>query len=475
MKPLFFVSCGLLLISLAICQVSSRSADNARYEPTWKSLDNRPLPGWYDDSKVGIFIHWGVFSVPALGEWFWEEWKGRHEPEFVKYMDKNYPPGFEYADFGPMFKADLWNPDEWADLFAKSGAKYIVLTSKHHEGFTLWPSAESWNWNSMDTGPHRDLVGELAAAVRKHPSLHFGLYHSLFEWFNPIFLQDQKNNFTTQNFIREKTGAELYEIVKQYKPDVIWSDGDWSADYNYWNSTHFLAWLYNDSPVKDTVVVNDRWGIGSMCQHGDFFTCADRYNPGHLLTHKWENAMSIDKNSWGLDRTTQFKDYLTIQELINEIVITVSCGGNILVNVGPGSDGRILPIFQERLLQMGAWLEVNGEAIYGSHPWSTQNDTRSGSVWYTRNEANTITYAIALTWPESGQLVLGSVAMAPSRVTLLGYNGPVHSTHSSASGLTITLPQLPAAGKLEWAWTFKLSYTQDNLTKDDAHRAHVIV
>ena len=112
--------------------------------------------------------------------------------------------------------------------------------------------------------------------------MHFGLYHSLYEWYNPLYLQDKANNFTTQDFVRLKTLPELYELVNTYRPEVIWSDGDWEVpeEVDYWNATHFLAWLYNDSPVKDYVVVNDRWGNAAWCKHGDFFNCEDRFNPG---------------------------------------------------------------------------------------------------------------------------------------------------------------------------------------------------
>jgi len=160
------------------------------YQPTWESLDKRPLPSWYDEAKFGIFIHWGVFSVPSyVSEWFWWYWKGIKRPDVVDFMNKNYPPQFTYADFAKEFTAEFFDADQWADLFKDSGAQYIVLTSKHHEGFTNWPSEVSWNWNSMDVGPHRDLVGELADAIKNHTSLHFGLYHSLFEWFHPKYIQ----------------------------------------------------------------------------------------------------------------------------------------------------------------------------------------------------------------------------------------------------------------------------------------------
>ncbi|KAG7155956.1 alpha-L-fucosidase-like [Homarus americanus] len=131
----------------------------ARYDPTWDSLDTRPLPSWYDGAKIGIFLHWGVFSVPSFGsEWFWMYWQGAHSSSHVAFMDKNYRPGFTYQDFAPQFTAEFYDPEEWASIFNASGARYVVLTSKHHEGFTNWPSKYSWNWNSMDVGPKKDLV-----------------------------------------------------------------------------------------------------------------------------------------------------------------------------------------------------------------------------------------------------------------------------------------------------------------------------
>ncbi len=235
---------GLLALYLIVYSVNALQ----RYTPDWNSLDTRPLPQWYDDAKVGIFIHWGIFSVPSFySEWFWNDWQ--HNPpvqEVVDFMKKNYPPNFTYADFAKEFRAEFFDPNEWADIFEASGAKYVVLTSKHHEGYCMWPSANSWNWNSMTVGPNRDLVGDLANAIRNRTSLRFGLYHSLFEWFNPLYLDDKNSGFKTQSFVDLKTMPELYDIVNNYKPEVIWSDGDWETTDAYWKSTEFLAWLYND-------------------------------------------------------------------------------------------------------------------------------------------------------------------------------------------------------------------------------------
>lgn len=433
------------------------------YQPTWDSLDKRPLPSWYDESKFGIFIHWGVFSVPSYGAepaWFWQRWKSGSK-EQVQFMKDNYRPGFTYADFAPQFCAELFEPNRWADILVASGAKYVVLTSKHHEGFTNWPSKHSWNWNSMDVGPKRDLVGELANAIRNKTKLHFGLYHSLFEWFHPLYLRDKANGFKTQDFVFGKTLPELYEIVNAYKPEVIWSDGEWEAPDTYWNSTEFIAWLYNESPVKDTVVVNDRWGIGVECHHGDFYTCQDNYNPGKLLNHKWENCMTVDRSSWGYRRDAKFSDIKTVEKLIEELVSTVSCGGNLLMNVGPTHDGRIVPIFEERLRQVGSWLKVNGEAIYGSKPWLFQNDTITPNIWYTAQKSSAggwDVYASVLSWPKGNVLTLGAPkATSQTHVSMLGMSGLFDWQKGESGGIDITIPSIPI-DKIPstFAWVIKL-------------------
>nr|CAD7425016.1 unnamed protein product [Timema monikensis] len=306
---------------LAVC--SAARSQNFTYEANWDSLDARPIPEWYEDAKLGVFLHWGVFSVPSFkSEWFWENWE----------------------------------------------SKYVVLTSKHHEGYTLWPSSYSFSWNAKDVGPARDLIAPLAESIRSNTDLKFGLYHSLLEWYNPLYLQDQANNWTTQDFVNQKTLPELYEI--------------WTASSDYFRSKEFLAWLYNESPVKDTVAVNDRWGNDAKCQHGGYFNCDDRLNPGTLMVHKWENAMTIDKSSWGFRRNARLSNILTIEELLNNFVKAVSCNGNMLMNVGPTKEGVIAPIYEERLRQMGTWLDINGEAIYSTRYWSVQNDANNTDVWY---------------------------------------------------------------------------------------------
>jgi len=271
----FFVSIvSWILVISVVCA--------KRYEPNWESLDTRPLPKWFDEAKIGIYIHWGVFSVPSFGigpAWFWNRWKIQKVPATLEFLKKNYRPNWTYADFAPQFTAEFYDPDFWADLFKDSGAKYIMLVSKHHEGFTNWPSKYSFNWNAGDVGPKRDLVGDLVNSIRKRTDIRMGIYHSLLEWFNPLYIEDGKNNWTTHYFPKAKAMPELYELINTYKPDALWSDGDWEQTDKYWNATEFLAWLYNDSPVKDEIVVNDRWGKNIRCHHGDVFNCDDQFNP----------------------------------------------------------------------------------------------------------------------------------------------------------------------------------------------------
>ncbi|KAK3787880.1 hypothetical protein RRG08_022173 [Elysia crispata] len=449
----FFITLSVIL----------HGAESIKYEPNWESIDSRPLPVWYDQGKIGIFLHWGVFSVPSYSsEWFWYHWQGPQPfPSVVNFMKNNYKPDFTYADFAKDFSVQegIFKPDYWADIFNASGARYIVQVTKHHEGFTSWPSKYSFNWNAMDVGPKRDLVGEVSKAIRKYPNLRYGIYHSLFEWFNPLYLQDRNNSFKTQDFVFDKTLPELYELVNTYKPDVVWSDGCNGPD-EYWNSTHFLAWLYNESPVKDTVVTNDRWGNGALCHHGGFLTCHDHYNPGTLQKRKFENAMKLDGRSWGYRRNTALIDVISIESLLQNIAETISCNGNILINVGPTKDGVIAPIYEERLRQMGSWLGINGEAVYKSRPWAFQNDTVTSGIWYTQRKDLKAVYAFLFNWP-SGDLTLGAPQVtSETTVTLLGYSVPFKFTSQGQKGIVVHVPEI-SYNKMPcmWMWVLKITNT----------------
>ncbi len=379
----------------------SVSASAQTYQPNWESLDKRPTPQWFKDSKFGIFIHWGVYAVPGwstkgnYAEWYQQglQTKDTARQIFHKAKFGNRT----YYDLANDFKAELFNPDDWAKLFERSGAKYIVLTSKHHDGFTLWPNQNAnttwgFKWNAMDIGPKRDLLGDLFKAVRK-TSVHAGMYYSLYEWFNPLWKSDPKRYAT------EHVWPQMKELINNYHPDVFWTDGDWDAPAETWKSQEFLSWLYNESPVKEKVVVNDRWGSGVRFNHGGIYT--PEYQPDlDFENHDWEESRGMGY-SYGYNREEDAWDYNSTQSLILALIDKVSRGGNFLLDIGPDEHGKISPIMQDRLLQMGEWLKINGEAIYNTSRWKTPSQWSEGRKDYKGNNEH-----IEGDWKTGGDMML---------------------------------------------------------------------
>ncbi|XP_067936577.1 alpha-L-fucosidase-like [Watersipora subatra] len=466
----------LYFLCVIFLEVTSKADDNiGHYKPNWKSLDSRPLPSWYDEAKIGIFVHWGVFSVPALrgksntAESFWTGWQNSKPGDFLyDFMKSNYPAQWTYGDFANQFTAELFDATKWVKLFQDAGARYLIFVTKHREGFSNWNTNYSFNWNSMQVGPKRDIVAEIAGAVRQ-TDMRLGLYHNMIDWHNPLFLMDKSNNFSTQLYVNGKMIPEVKELINTFQPDLLWSD-DTPAPTDYFESKQFLAWLYNYSPVRDHIVVNDRWGMDTTCAHGGYLTCTDHYNPKVLQKRKWENCDTAQKSTWGYARNKDLSDYQDIHSILSKIAQTISCGGNYVLNVGPTHDGRILPIFEERLRQMGAWLKVNGEGVYASSPWRYQNDTVSGNVWYTQKKSNSSSsgysvYAFILEWPENNKLTLGSpIATPTTTISMLGYSDVnqhfEYSRRRDGAGLVVKFPYIPP-NKLPsfYAWVLKL----DNL------------
>ncbi|XP_041379615.1 alpha-L-fucosidase-like [Gigantopelta aegis] len=259
---------------------------------------------------------------------------------------------------------------------------------------------------------------------------------------------------------QRKTLLKLYELVNKYEPDLLWSDGNWMGPDWYWNSTIFLAWLYNESPVKDKVIVNDRWGYNTRCQHGGFWDCTDKFNSGKLMPHKWEDCTTFDKQSWGYRRTATVDELYSIKELIALLIEVISFGGNLLVNVGPTSYGTIAPIYEERLRQMGSWLGVNGDAMYATKPWKNQNDSMTPGVWYTSKAgtSGTDVYAITLKGPSSVLTLADPVVSSDTTVSLLGYSGSLKYKPGVAGGIEFVAPGLNIEDiPFLWAWTFKMT------------------
>jgi len=443
------------------------------YQPTTESLRRHKTPRWFEDAKFGIFIHWGVYAVPAYHEWYVdfispkasfgfllggppytasrgllpeELFRASVRAEALKYHLDNWGPDFAYDDFIPMFQAEKYDPDYWAKLFRETGARYVVLTAKHGDEFALWPTKFTRR-NSMEMGPRRDLAGDLAKAVRK-AGLKMGFYHNTtYTFWDPRYpgrdWVDYMNN-------------SIKELVDLYQPSILWGDvrvgpvrdrDGKPLPADYWNSKEVLAYFYNHSAEPDEVVANDRWGPDTDGRFlGDFGT-PERARMNRISKEKWETCDSLDPTSWGYNRTLKLGQYMTPNELVDYLVDVVSKNGNLLINIGPKADGTIPEVMQATLRQVGQWLRVNGEAIYGSRYWETHED---GDVRFTR-KGNTL-YAIALEWPEE-ELRLSSLAgKEVLRVEMLGLNQPVKWTQDT-QGLLI---QPPAQRPCRYAYTIKI-------------------
>ena len=481
---------SLALALTAFAPTARAAAQPKKFAANWASLDARPTPAWFLDAKFGVFIHWGVYSVPAWGaqgeysEWYWRRIISDKPKEAVwrDFHAKNYGTNFNYMDFAPKFTAELYDAKQWADLFARAGVKYVVPTSKHHDGYALWPSAEAsrtWGrpWNALEIGPRRDLMGELATATRA-AGLKFGFYYSLYEWFNPLWLKDRPRYVTEHMF------PQFKDVVSRYAPAIIFADGEWDMPSKDWRSEELLAWLFNESPSKNEVVINDRWGKDSRHKHGGYWTT--EYAAGLKDgTHPWEESRGM-AHSYGLNRAERYDDYKTTREFVLVLIDLVSRGGNLLLDIGPAADGTIPPLMEQRLLEIGDWLKVNGEAIYGtrfagrSAQWTAgtrpkqdygeykvkynlldqvgqqpKNGQAVKQVFFTKKPD--ALYAISVGWP--GQpLVLRDVNVpAGATVTILGVPGAL-KTASSGTTLTITLPDFgPDEAPCRYAFAFKIT------------------
>jgi len=358
---------------------------------------------------------------------------------------------FKYQDFAPLWKAEHFDPDKWAEMIKNAGAKYVILTSKHHEGFTLWPSKQSWNWNSVDIGPHRDLCGDLSKAV-KNKGIHMGFYYSLYEWFNPVYLSDP------EKFVSERMIPQLKDLVTRYQPDLIYPDGEWDYPSSMWQSENFLSWLYNESSVKETVVVNDRWGKETRSKHGGYYSTEygnvnGDEKAGDMSSHPWEEIRGIG-TSFGYNQIEDLKNYMSSQDLIHLLVKIVSEGGNLCLNIGPTADGLIPVIMQQRLADIGKWLNLNGEAIYGTKIWGNRPKAiKEPTVFYTVKGQNL--YAIC-TSVSAKKIEVDGLKMS-AKVSLLGSQLPIKSVFSG-NKLVITVPTVSLLNNLhEFAMVFKIS------------------
>lgn len=349
------------------------------YTGNWESIQTHRVPKWYDDAKFGIFIHWGLYSVPAyaphtweLGdagvtdwfcnnpyaEWYYNSVNVGRGPGYEHHV-KKYGADFKYEDFIPMWKAENWDPASWAQIFKNAGAQYVVLTTKHHDGFCLFPS-EYTDFNSVKMGPQRDITGELTDAVRD-AGIRMGLYYSgLIDWQyanDPIYEDEDLFGTACPTYeYADFSYKQMKELIDKYEPSVLWNDIGWPKQSED-AMPYLFAHYYNK--VRDGVV-NDRFNG----KYYDFLT--KEYQAGEMdRNQKWEMCRGMGL-SFGYNEIESDSLLISVPELISLLVSTTANNGNLLLNIGPKADGTI-PAEQVRRLEiLGKWLAVNGEGIYGT-------------------------------------------------------------------------------------------------------------
>ncbi len=465
-----------------------------KFEPNLESVRKHNVPKWFHDAKFGIFIHWGLYSVPAFApvgkgsihdilksagfqglfryhpcaEWYLNSLRISGSPT-QKHHLATYGDDFKYDDFVPAFNQAIkeWKPEEWADLFFRSGARYVVLVTKHHDGFLLWPSKHQ---HPYKPGYHtsRDIVKELTATVKKF-RMRMGLYYSSsLDWSftkRPILdLPDLMTYGPISEEYVQYVNNHWRELINNYEPSILWSDIGYppGTDLN-----ELFAYFYNKILEG---VVNDRWkqlsinerkllqsGIGQRVlswlakrrflkrrgsfpspPHYDFLTLGA---PIFKATKdKWESTQSIGM-SFAYNQMEKLEDYVSYSDLVRLLVDIVSKNGNLLLSIGPRANGSIPTVQKNCLLGLGRWLEINGEAIFETRPWIKARSTTISNIEVRFTQKAEVLYAILLDTPKDLQITIKSLRIPPSAsVRLLEYATALH-WEQQKSNLVIYLPE----------------------------------
>ena len=479
------------------------------YRPTWDSLTQHEVPQWFSDSKFGLYAHWGIYAVPGFGNEWYGKWMYDPSHEIHRRHAERFgsPAEYGYTKFIDDFTAERYDPEEWADLFAYSGARYAGFSLAHHDGFGLWDS-DVYRWNVGKLGPKRDLYGELASALRKRDLRLVAPFHIIrgFNWFLPGWNQwDQTfDESAVQQGIAE--GWELFdpefadfywvqqtstfeeffaqwqlkvrEVIDKYQPDLMWFDGGKFREDGYEaTALEILAHYLNQAVSwgKDVLVLNKLPVSMQYNFHPDFGVInfeSGRDRPAQF-DRPWNDDMRIGDQSWGWVENQQ---YASGHTLLSKLVDCTARGGTMMLSLSPKPDGAIPEGQRKPLLELGDWLRWNGEAIYKTVPWTTHAEgdeekliveRRGHKFWeydkcnvddrrYTQSKDGATVYAIALGIPAKSVTFEALDNKVPvERVALLESDQPVSWTQST-DGLTIDATDLSFKTKLAVAWKVAL-------------------
>lgn len=481
------------------------------YQGTLESIDQHPTPDWYRDAKLCIFYDWGPYSIAGYGEKGWSrarypDWYLNHMyHDYADYHAERWGEDFHRDDFIPLFTAENFDATEIVNMVKMSGAKYLVPFSKHHDGYCLWDSKYTQR-DAVDMYPGRDLTAELVEACRKEGIYH-GFYFSVEEYEYPLIDENDQlyirywsrgmapdnaglvsesgehtgdfnsllhnrmlsGKIPVRNFIDELIVPQAKDFIDKYDPDILWFDGEWQRPAEYYRTPDIVAYFYNQAEGRKEVVSNDRLGQGTREEHGDFYT-SETDEVVEKMDQPWEENRSMSE-SYGYNQTDSLENYLSANELIQMFVRIVAKGGNLNLIVNPDGSGHVPQIQQNLLKELGDWLKVNGEAIYGTIPYETLCDnTQLGQpVWYTMSKDSTYGYAIVFDWPKSETFICkGANMIWESEVTMLGYDQPLEWVDVGRDrwGMSAMVPKemlgTPAARPCDFAWVLKFKYDRDN-------------
>jgi alpha-L-fucosidase len=488
------LGCASVLLLLGAAVACCDAAKGA-YEASWASLQHEPSE-WMLDAKFGIYTHWGVYSVPAFEtEWYakrmYDEKSRVHKHHAKTYGD---PKEFGYRKLVPLFKAENWDPAEWAQLMKASGARYAGMAVVHHDGFLLWDSDIN-QWNAKNMGPKRDCFGEYTEALRQAGLKTIATFHHIrtFNWYLPGVgglggaikaeladkIKAQGWDLTDpqyQDLYWNELGAARYadflaewqakvrEVASKYRPDVLWFDG---GSFREGDSERIvlelLAYCHNqaDAAGKSIEVLNKLPVTGQFNFPREYGILTFEEGRDRLgqVEWPWIDDMKISDRAWCY---IEGQTYKSANEIIDGLVDRVARGGGLLLNFSPKADGTVPAAQKETLLGVGRWLKTNGEAIYGTRPWKVAGEGDEGRLrsrqWkfgacdasdirFTRSKDGRRLYAIVLGWPKNGKLritTLGRQTLIAEggihKVTLLGSPAPLSWTRD-AIALHVTLPE----------------------------------
>jgi alpha-L-fucosidase len=464
------------------------------YKPAWNSLRTYPIPQWLRDGKFGIYTHWGIYAVPAFGPnatWYSNNVYTKPDSPQRKHHETTYGPleKFGYKDFIPMFTGEKFDANEWADLFEKAGARFAGPVAEHHDGFAMWDTKWS-EWNAAKMGPKRDIVGELSRAIKKRNMKFVTAFHHAENWFffptwdkrydcgdprySGLYGEIHEKGAMPSKAFLEKWQGKIIEVIDKYEPDFIWFD--FGLDLiNEEYTKDFLAYYYNKalSQKKEVLVTYKEHDLPPGVGINDL----ELGQESEMTYHEWITDSTVDNGQgWGYVKGHGFK---TLDNLIDNLVDRVSKNGYLLLNVGPRPDGTIPDEAKELLLGMGKWLKVNGEAIYGTTPWTiagegpTKLEGRKSSfnertdlkytaedIRFTVKDNNL--YAAVLDWPGDKVLIKSMVkpkrtwmGLYPSEIvsiTMLG-DGKELKWELTKEGLVI---ETPKSKPCDYAFVFKI-------------------